>query len=84
SGWSAARDEILKASAARILAFEDEQVKAQSLPPASMEPYNSVLASLFEHLAVTAGISPSQISGKMVNVSADALAAAEKTQQRKL
>lgn len=84
TGWTAAKNEILKAAASQILTFEDDTVKAQSLPPAAMAPYNEVLDEMVQHVAMCAQISPSQVTGKMVNVSADALAAAEKNQQRKL
>jgi hypothetical protein len=49
-----------------------------------MEQYNSVLAEMLEHVAMVAQISPAQVSGKLINVSAEALAAAEANQQRKL
>lgn len=84
SGWSGSKDQVLKASAMRVWTFEDPEVRAQAFPPASVEPYNSVLDEMMEHVAMTAQISPSQVTGKMVNVSADALAAAEANQQRKL
>lgn len=84
TGWAGTKEEILKASSMRVWAFEDEGVDAKSFPAASMDPYNSLLASMVEHVAMVAGISPSQVTGKMVNVSAEALAAAESTMQRKL
>jgi len=85
SGWSGTTEsEVLKASAKRVWTFEDPDVKAQSFPPASMEQYNSVLTEMLEHVAMVAQISPAQVSGKMINVSAEALAAAEANQQRKL
>ncbi|AGM28181.1 hypothetical protein MABM_17010 [Mycobacteroides abscessus] len=84
TGWAGTKEEVLKASGMRVWAFEDEGVDAKSFPAASMDGYNSLLASMVEHVAMTAGISPSQVTGKMINVSADALAAAEATMQRKL
>lgn len=84
SGWTAAANEVLKAAASRILTFEEPDVKAQSLPPAAMAPYNEVLDEMLQHIAMRAQISPSQVTGKMINVSAEALAAAEANQQRKL
>ncbi|OHU67402.1 chromosome partitioning protein ParA [Mycobacteroides chelonae] len=84
TGWAGTKEEVLKASGMRVWAFEDEGVDAKSFPAASMDGYNSLLASMIEHVAMTAGISPSQVTGKMINVSADALAAAEATMQRKL
>lgn len=84
SGWSANKDEILQASSKAVWAFEDPEVKAQSFPPAMLEPYNAVLQEMMEHVAMTAQISPATITGKMINLSAEALAAGEANQQRKL
>ncbi|ASR85210.1 portal protein [Mycobacterium phage SirPhilip] len=82
SGWTGSKNEVLKASALRVWTFEDPEVKAQAFPPASVEPYNAVLAEMVEHVVMEAQISPSQV--KLVNVSADALAAAEHREQLKL
>lgn len=84
TGWRGTKEELLKASAMRVWAFESTEVDAKSFPSASVDGYNSILDSLVEHVALRAGISPSQVSGKMINVSAEALAAAEATMQRKL
>lgn len=84
SGWSGTADEVLAASAMRVWSFEDEGVKAQSLAPAPIAPYNELLTEMMEHVAMVAQISPAQVTGKMINVSADALAASEANQQRKL
>lgn len=84
TGWSGTDSEVLKASARRVWTFGDAEVKASTLQPASMANYNEILEEMIIHLAMVAQISPSQVSGKLVNVSADALAAAEANQQRKL
>lgn len=84
TGWTGSADEVIRMSAARAATFEDEQVKIDSWPAASLEPYNALLASKVEHVATRAQVSPAYIVGKLVNLSADALAAAEKNQQRKL
>lgn len=84
SGWTAGRSEVLAASASRVWTFEDESVKATALPAASVEPYNSLITEMMEHVAMVAQISPSQVTGKMVNLSAEALAAGEANQQRKI
>lgn len=84
AGWSGTKSEVLEASARRVWAFEDPDVKASALPAASVEPYNALLEEMLAHVALVAQISPSTVTGKMVNVSADALAAAEAQQQRKL
>lgn len=84
TGWTAAKNEILKAAASRILTFDDPDVRAQSLPAASLSPYNDVLEEMMQHVAMKAQISPAYVTGKMINLSAEALAAAEANEQRKL
>lgn len=84
TGWSGSSAEVLKASAMRIWTFDDPDVRAQAFPAASVEPYNSILEEMLQHVAMVAQISPSQVTGKMINVSAEALAAAEAQQTRKL
>ena len=84
TGWTGSGAEVLKASAMRVWTFDDPDVRASAFPPASVEPYNSILEEMLQHVAMVAQISPSQVTGKMINVSAEALAAAEAQQQRKL
>lgn len=84
TGWSGSASEVLKASAMRVWTFDDPDVQSKAFPPASVEPYNLILEEMLHHVAMVAQISPSQVTGKMVNVSAEALAAAEANQQRKL
>lgn len=84
SGWAGSSAEVLKASSMRIWTFEDSDVKASAFPAASVEPYNALLEEMLQHVAMVAQISPSQVTGRMINVSAEALAAAEANQQRKL
>ncbi|MFZ2242560.1 MAG: hypothetical protein WAV90_23930 [Gordonia amarae] len=84
SGWSGSKSEVLAASAMRVWAFEDPEVKATALPSASTGDYNAVLEEIVQHIALRAGISLANVTGKLMNVSAEALAAAEANQQRKL
>lgn len=84
TGWAGSTTEVLKASSMRIWTFDDPDVKSSAFPAASVQPYNDVLEEMLQHVAMTAQISPSQVTGKMINVSAEALAAAEANQQRKL
>lgn len=84
TGWTAEAAQVLKASAARVMAFEEPDVRAQSLPAGSVTPYNDVLEEMLQHVAMVAQISPAYVTGKMVNLSAEALAAAEANEQRKL
>lgn len=83
SGWTSTPDKVLKAAASRVWSFDDPEVKATTLAPASIEPYNALLAEMMEHVAMMAQISPAQVTGKMINLSAEALAAGEANQQRK-
>ena len=50
----------------------------------STTDYNAILEEIVQHIALRAGISLANVTGKLVNVSAEALAAAEANQQRKL
>lgn len=75
--------QVLKASMRRVWAF-DEDVNATRLPAASVDGYNALIEALEVHVAMRAQVSPAYITGKMVNLSAEALAAAEANQQRKL
>lgn len=84
SGWAGTPSEVLAASAKKVWAFDDEQVKAWTLNPASLEPYNGLIESLEQHVASRAQISPMYVNTKFVNVGADAVAAGEANQQRKL
>src|SRR5512139_509970 len=84
AGWTGTPTEVLAASARRVWAFDDPDVKTASFPAADMAGYNAVLEEMLEHLAMVAQISPAQVTGKLVNLSAEALAAAEANQQRKL
>ena len=77
------KDKALEISARRLWTFEDD-VKAQAFPAASVAPYNELIQDLKEHVATRAQVSPASVVGKMVNLSAEALAAAEANQQRKL
>ena len=85
-GWSADRETILKASMSRVWTFEDgtdEGVSAGAFPAASVEPYNAILSEMLEHVAMAAQISPARTAGKLINLSADALAQANHQEQRK-
>ena len=84
TGWSGTAAEVLQASARRVWAFEDSDVKVDSFQPASLEQYNSVLEEITHHIAMVAQVSPGSVAGRMVNLSAEALAASEANQQRKL
>lgn len=84
SNWiGVSKEKALEISAKRALTFEDD-VKVQSFPAASVEPYNTLIEKLTEHVGQKAQISLAHLTGKMVNLSAEALAAAERPYQNKL
>lgn len=82
SGWTGSAEEVLRAGAARILTFEDD-VKAQSLPAASISGYSDLIDAMKAHAYDKAGLSPA-MNGKLINLSAEALALAGKNQNEKL
>lgn len=84
TGWSGTKEQVLKASARRVWTFDDPDVQASTLAAATLDGYNDVLQEMSEFVAMAAQISPSQVNGRIANVSAEALAAAEANQQRKL
>lgn len=83
-GWDAGTSEALaRASAARLMAFKDGDVKVGDFAQASVEPYNSILEEMLSHVAMTAQIPPALLA-PMANLSAEAIAMAEAPYQRKL
>lgn len=85
-GWTGSKNEVLSATARKVWTFEDDptQIAVDQLPAASLDPYNGLLTALVEHVASRAQISPLYISGGLVNINSDTVAAAEANQQRKL
>jgi len=83
TGWSGAADEVLRASARRVWAFEDPDVKTTSFAPADLAQYDGKLVEMLEFIATVAQVSPSKLNPKLSHVSADALASAEANEQRK-
>lgn len=84
-GWAAADStDVVRASMARLLAFEDENVKVGAFPSASVDPYNSILGEMLRHVAMTAQIPPLTLTGDIENIAAEAAAMIEAPYQRKL
>jgi len=83
TGWSGTASEVLSASARRVWAFDDPDVKTQSFPSADLGQYDSKLTEMLEFIATVAQVSPAKLNPKLSHVSADALAAAEANEQRK-
>jgi hypothetical protein len=83
TGWSGSPSEVLTASARRVWAFEDPDVKGYTLPAADLGQYDAKLTEMLEFIATVAQVSPAKLNPKLSHVSADALAAAEANEQRK-
>lgn len=83
SGWSGTRSETLQASARRVWTFDDPDVKAYTLTPASVTGYTELLDSMKADVYEKAGLAPTK-NGKLINLSAEALALASQDQNEKL
>ena len=85
-GWTAPRDQLLRASNSRTWTFEDHpsDVSVQSLPASPIEPYNSVIKEIKEQIALSASIPIYQATGSVANVSENTVAMVEKAYQAKL
>jgi hypothetical protein len=83
TGWSGSADEVLMASARRVWAFDDTDVKTSSFAPADLGQYDQKLVEMLEFIATVAQVSPSKLNPKLSHVSADALASAEANELRK-
>ncbi len=83
-GWAPeSSNELARASAARLIAFADDDVKVGDFDASPVEPYNRILEEMLSHVAMTAQIPPSLLA-PMANLSAEAIAMAEAPYQRKL
>ena len=85
-GWAASAEQVAKASAMRVWAFEDHpsDVKVESLPASPLGPYDLMLREMTEAVALEAGIPLHAATGNLSNVSTDTAALAESAHQRKL
>jgi len=84
-GWTASTEaEALSASARKLWTFEDPDVKVGEFGQTDLAGYiNSREASL-RHLATISQTPAHELLGQLVNLSAEALAAAESSHQRKV
>lgn len=83
TGWSGTKSETLAASAKRVWGFEDPDVKAYTLPAASISGYTELLDSMKADVYEKAGLAPTK-NGQMINLSAEAIALASKDENEKL
>lgn len=83
-GWDpSGSDELARASAARLMAFADDQIKVGDFAQASVEPYNAILEEMVRDIAMTAQIPPFVLTGDILNIAAEAAAMIEAPYQRK-
>ena len=83
TGWSGSASDVLAASARRVWAFDDPDVKATTMSAADLGQYDAKMTEMLEFVATVAQVSPAKLNPKLSHVSADALAAAEANEQRK-
>lgn len=84
-GWSPDSEaEKFKASASRLWTFEDEDVKVGQFSQADLGQYTRSRESTSQLMAVISQTPPHQLLGELVNLSAEALAAAESGHRRKI
>lgn len=84
-GWLAVDEETkAKASASRMWTFEDPDVKVGEFGQTDLGGYLDSRESTLQHLATISQTPPHYLLGKLVNLSAEALAAAEAGQRRKI
>jgi hypothetical protein len=74
----------IKVSVDRLIAFEDEDVKLGEFAASDLKPYVDSLEAHVRHLAAITQTPPHYLLGSLVNLSAEALAAAEAGLQRKV
>lgn len=84
-GWLAETEEAkLKASASRLLTFDDPEVKLGEFAQTDLEGYLKSREATLQHLAIISQTPPHNLLGQMINLSAEALAAAESGHRRKI
>lgn len=84
-GWtSPSESDKAKASASRLWTFDDPDTKVGEFGQTDLKGYIESRESTLTHLAVISQTPPHYLLGKLVNLSAEALAAAEAGQQRKV
>lgn len=84
-GWTSTSEaEKAKASASRLWTFDDPDVKVGEFGQVDLGGYLDSRSATLEHLATMSQTAPHYLLGKLVNLSAEALAAAEAGQQRKI
>lgn len=84
-GWTTeSEDKLLKAGAARVWTFEDENVKVGEFAQTDLKGYLESRESSLRHAATLSQTPVHELIGQMINLSAEALVAAEAGQRRKI
>jgi hypothetical protein len=84
-GWTAdSETERIKASAARMMLFDDPDVKVGEFSQTDLGGYLDSRQKLMEQFGVVSQVPPHNLLGQMVNLSAEALVAAEVGHSRKM
>lgn len=84
-GWEAKTEaQRMRASASRLWTFEDPEVKVGQFTQAQMEPYLKSREDSVQLGAVISQTPPHHLLGELINLSAEALAAAEAGHRRKI
>lgn len=78
-----AQEEKLRLAADRILVAQDNDTKFGSLPASPLGGFNEAYDADLRDLAAISQIAPHNLLGQMINLSAEALAAAEASQDRR-
>ncbi|MEX5637412.1 phage portal protein [Parafrankia sp. FMc2] len=84
-GWAAPTEEAsLKASASKLWSFEDPEVKVGEFGQVDLGGYINSREASIRHLATISQTPAHELLGQLVNLSAEALAAAEASHRRAL
>jgi hypothetical protein len=85
AGWAPEDDsEKLQAKQNKLWTFEDHETKAGQLPAASLDGYVESRKDTIRNLAAISQTPAHALRGELVNLSAEALAAAEQAERRKV
>jgi hypothetical protein len=85
-GWKDATDaDRMRASMARVWAVgaDPDKVKATQFPAAQVNGHNELIERLQEYVAMVGMVPPTMVTGKMINMTAEAMAVAMFGQQLK-
>jgi len=85
TGWMAdTEDEKVQVAVNKVLTFEDPETKIGQLAAADLTSYIDSRRDALRNLAAISQTPAHQLRGELVNLSAEALAAAEQSEQRKI